>query len=90
MKKFYVALALAGLAFPSVAAASTADTESHLSSSPAFLKDNPARQNLIGEVTAVEAGRITVKTTTGSVTVATGENSVFRRVPPGQSSLTNA
>jgi hypothetical protein len=52
-----------------------------------------AQQHLIGEVTAVDAAthQLTVKTDAGaSVTVTVDERTVYRRVPPGQTSLENA
>ncbi len=51
------------------------------------------QQHLIGEVTAVDASthQLTVKTDAGSsVVVAVDEKTVYRRVPPGQTSLENA
>src|SRR4028118_556324 len=53
----------------------------------------PAQQNLIGEVTALDqsSGTITVKPEAGaSVTVATNDKTAFRRIQPGQTSITNA
>jgi hypothetical protein len=52
-----------------------------------------AQQHLIGEVTAIDAaaGRISVKAEGGaSVTFAVDDRTVFRRVPPGQTTLENA
>src|ERR687886_815230 len=52
-----------------------------------------ASQHLIGEVTALDpaGGQITVKTDTGSsVNVTTNEKTIYRRVPPGQTSLAGA
>lgn len=51
------------------------------------------QQHLIGELTTVDraAGRLVVKSDAGaSFSVATGERTVFRRVPPGQTSLQGA
>ena len=51
------------------------------------------QQHLLGEVTAVDqtTGQITVKTDAGtSVTVSVNDQTVYRRVPPGQTSLENA
>jgi hypothetical protein len=52
-----------------------------------------AQQHLIGELTAVDAatGRVTVKSEGGATTTfVTDEKTVFRRVPPGQTTLENA
>lgn len=52
-----------------------------------------AQQHLIGEVTATDqtAGQITVKTDAGSsVNVMVNERTVYRRLPPGQTSLDKA
>lgn len=51
------------------------------------------QQHLIGEVTAVDesTGRITLRTDAGvTVTVLTDERTVYRRVPPGETSLARA
>lgn len=53
----------------------------------------PARQRLIGEVTAVNASAsgLTVKTDAGeSVSVTTDEKTTLRRLPPGETSLDKA
>lgn len=50
-------------------------------------------QHLLGEVTAVEqaAGLVTVRTDAGAtVTVTTDERTVYRRLPPGETSLQKA
>ncbi len=52
-----------------------------------------AQQHLIGAVTAIDqtAAQITVKTDAGaSVNVTVNERTIYRRLPPGQTSLTNA
>lgn len=52
-----------------------------------------SQQHLVGEVTAIDeaAGRITVRTDAGaSRSVTTGERTVYRRVPPGETSLEKA
>jgi len=52
-----------------------------------------AQQHLIGEVTATDptTGQITVKTDAGaSVSVMVNERTIYRRLPPGQTSLNNA
>ncbi|HZI17905.1 MAG TPA: hypothetical protein VEY09_04850 [Pyrinomonadaceae bacterium] len=52
-----------------------------------------AQQHLIGEVTAVDAaaGQLTVRSDAGAtVTLRTDEKTLFRRVPPGQTSLDSA
>ncbi len=53
----------------------------------------PAQQHLIGEVTAIDAatGQVTIKTDAGtSVSVAVNAQTVYRRLPPGQTSLAQA
>src|ERR1044071_5222371 len=53
---------------------------------------NPARQRLIGEVTAVDAAAksLTVRADTGeTVNVTAGEKTVVKRLPPGETSLDN-
>jgi hypothetical protein len=72
-----------------ILAAAAALTLANLSAPPAAL----AQQHLLGEITAVDAptGRLTVKSDAGaSVEVTTDEKTVFRRVPPGQTSLDRA
>jgi len=52
-----------------------------------------SQQHVIGELTAMDqaAGQITVKTDTGSsVNVTVNERTLYRRLPPGQTSLSNA
>jgi len=52
-----------------------------------------AQQHVIGEVTAIDpaANRITVKTDAGaSVSITTNERTIYRRLPPGQTSLSAA
>ncbi|HEX8491808.1 MAG TPA: hypothetical protein VF658_03110 [Pyrinomonadaceae bacterium] len=52
-----------------------------------------AQQHLIGEVTAIDSAtrQLTVKTDAGSsVTVTVDERTIYRRVPPGQTTLENA
>src|SRR3712207_6288444 len=73
-------------------AAAAALVLANLSAPPAALA-RAAQQHLIGEITAVDAaaGRLTVKADTGaSVEVTTDEKTVFRRMPPGQTSLDRA
>ncbi len=51
------------------------------------------QQHLIGEVTAIDAatGRITIKTEAGAlVTIKTDERTLYRRLPPGETSLRKA
>lgn len=51
------------------------------------------QQHLIGEVTAVDSatGQLTIKTDSGAnVTVTVNERTIYRRVPPGQTTLENA
>jgi hypothetical protein len=53
----------------------------------------PARQRLIGEVTAVDssAGGLTVRADTGeNVSVTTDEKTIVKRLPPGETSLDKA
>lgn len=62
-------------------------------SPPAAGANRAAQQHLIGEVTATEqtTGRITVRTDAGSsVVVVTDERTVYRRLPPGQTSIEKA
>src|SRR3712207_1412376 len=83
MRKLFIAGALAALALSTLAAAQTTPN------APAAA----VRQHLIGEVTAVDAatGRLTVKTDAGStVEVTPDEQTVFKRIPPGESSLARA
>ena len=52
-----------------------------------------AQQHVIGEVTSIDstANRITVKTDAGaSVSITTNERTIYRRLPPGQTSLSAA
>ena len=52
-----------------------------------------AQQHLIGEVTAIDqaAGLITVRTDAGAtVNVKTDERTLYRRLPPGETSLQKA
>lgn len=63
----------------------------HASAQPA--QTQPARQRLIGEVTAVDASSngLTVKTDAGeTVNVTTDEKTNVRRLPPGETSLDRA
>jgi hypothetical protein len=62
-------------------------------STPAGGASRVAQQHLIGEVTATDqtTGQITVKTDAGaSVVVLADERTVYRRLPPGQTSIDKA
>jgi hypothetical protein len=62
-------------------------------STPAVGASRAAQQHLIGEVTATDqtTGQITVKTDAGaSVVVLADERTVYRRLPPGQTSIDKA
>jgi Cu/Ag efflux protein CusF len=87
MRKLLTAAALAALTLGGLGAARAQVTQN--ASAP-----RPARQqHLIGEVAAVDAstGRLTVKTDAGaSVEVVPDAQTVFKRIPPGQSSLDRA
>ena len=75
-----------------ILAAAAAFTLATLSAPRAALA-RPAQQHLIGEITAFDAatGRLTVKPDAGaSVEVTTDEKTAFRRLPPGQTSLSQA
>src|SRR5688572_11736043 len=89
MKKFFVCLSLIAISSPFVCAATV--------ERPAFAGNRPqsgsAQQNLIGEVSAIDptAGRIVIQTDAKtSVTVNFNDQTIFRRVMPGQTSLANA
>ena len=87
MKRSLITFTLAAAAL-SCAAASRAQTPTAPAAATAR-----ASQHLIGEVTALDpaGGQITVKTDAGSsVNVTTNEKTVYRRVPPGQTSLAGA
>lgn len=52
-----------------------------------------AQQHVIGEITSIDpvANRITVKTDAGaSIAITTNERTIYRRLPPGQTSLSEA
>lgn len=58
-----------------------------------FAAPSRAQQHLIGELTTIDraTGRLVIKSDAGaSVSMATDERTVFRRVPPGQTSLQSA
>ncbi len=62
-------------------------------SPPAEGSNRAAQQHLIGEVTATDhtTGQITVRTDAGSsVVVTANERTVYRRLPPGQTSIEKA
>jgi hypothetical protein len=88
MKRSLITLTLAAVALSCAAATTRAQTPSAPAAATAR-----ASQHLIGEVTALDpaGGQITVKTDAGaSVNVTTNEKTVYRRVPPGQTSLAGA
>lgn len=83
MRKLFIAGALAALALSTLAAAQTTPNATAAA----------VRQHLIGEVTAVDAatGRLTVKTDAGAtVEITPDEQTLFKRIPPGESSLARA
>lgn len=87
MKRSLITFTLAAAAL-ACAAASRAQAPSAPAAATAR-----ASQHLIGEVTALDpaGGQITVKTDAGSsVNVTTNEKTIYRRVPPGQTSLAGA
>ncbi len=89
MSKLFITLALAALAC-SVAPVARAQTapEQQQAAAP-----RAAQQHLIGEVTAMDqaAGLITVRTDAGAtVNVKTDERTLYRRLPPGETSLQKA
>lgn len=88
MKSFLICLSLFVFALPAHAAAPRASTPP-----PAAAIDDPARQNLIGEVISIDraGGRITLRTDAKEeVIVAFGAQTAFRRVAPGETSLRDA
>jgi hypothetical protein len=87
LKLIVFALAFAALFGGAVASHAQTTTAANASASVS------ARQHLIGEVTAFDqsTGQFTVKTDAGaSVSVATDDHTIYRRVPPGQTSLASA
>lgn len=80
----------ASLAIAMVAAAAAASTPVNaLPSSERSAIER--RQNLIGTITAIDPGRITIRTDSGeTVTFSTDAKTAFRRVKPGQTSLSGA
>lgn len=89
MKRKLIVFALASAALLGVTAASHAQTTPAANATAS----GGARQHLIGEVTAFDqsTGQLTVKTDAGaSVSVSTDDHTVYRRVPPGQTSLASA
>jgi hypothetical protein len=88
MKRFLLTFTLAVAALSCAAGASAQTATTNASATNAR-----ASQHLIGEVTAVDpsGNQLTVKTDAGSsVNVATNDKTVYRRIPPGQTSLANA
>lgn len=89
MKNFFVCLNLIALLSPAVLAAAIRDTAPN----PIKIINNSAQQNLIGEVSSIDltSGKIIILTDAKtSVTVTFNEQTSFRRVMPGQTSLANA
>ena len=83
---------LLALTFTALCLSATAVTNGQVSTA-ASGAPRAVQQHLIGEVTAVDASthQLTVKTDSGSsIVVAVDEKTVYRRVPPGQTSLENA
>jgi Cu/Ag efflux protein CusF len=88
MRKLWLALTLTALTALAGAAASAQVTPAATSGAT-----RATQQHLVGEVTAVDAAthQLTVKTDAGAnVTVTVDERTIYRRVPPGQTSLENA
>ena len=88
MKRSLITFTLAAVALSCAAATTRAQTPSDPAAATAR-----ASQHLIGEVTALDpsGGQITVKTDAGAtVNVTTNEKTIYRRVPPGQTSLAGA
>lgn len=88
MSKLSIILALAALACLA-APVSHGQTAQQQQAAPA----RAAQQHLIGEVTAIDqaAGLITVRTDAGAtVNVKTDERTLYRRLPPGETSLQKA
>ena len=89
MRKLFNLAALAALALSGVSAAHAQAAVGE----PVAAGARAARQHLVGEVSALDAatGRLTVKPDAGPpVEVTTDEQTVFRRLPPGQTSLDKA
>ena len=91
MRKSLLTLTFAGLTLswaaflPTVATGQVASPTSGTTRAP--------QQHLIGEVTAIDptTGQITVKTDAGaSVSVVVNDRTIYRRLPPGQTSLNSA
>ena len=88
MRKRLLALTLTALVVSVSAVVSSAQV-----SATAGGATRATQQHLVGEVTAVDAAtrQLTVRTDAGaSVTVTVDERTLYRRVPPGQTSLENA
>ncbi|HEX7956192.1 MAG TPA: hypothetical protein VF508_04570 [Pyrinomonadaceae bacterium] len=84
MKKLYLLLALS-LLVPAHAAA-----QAQQGGGDAAAAARPARQRLVGEVTAVDAAskQVTVRSDSGeSVTFTTTEQTAYTRLPPGETAL---
>jgi sRNA-binding protein len=92
MKKIFFGLTLIALPVSTVFAQSNINLRSASTQTSGVLSPK-IQQNLIGEVSSVDAagGKIVVSTETKtSVTVPFNDKTAFRRVAPGQTSLANA
>jgi hypothetical protein len=90
MKRFLKTFTLAAVALSCTAVVAHAQTATTPAAGAATAR---AAQHLIGEVTAVDpsGGQITVKSDAGpTVNVTTNEKTVYRRVPPGETSIAKA
>ncbi|HVF54824.1 MAG TPA: hypothetical protein VM934_01660 [Pyrinomonadaceae bacterium] len=88
MRKFLFIMTMTALVL-----AGTVVSNAQVSTVASGRSPRAVQQHLIGEVTAVDqaTGQITVKTDAGSsVTVAVDERTIYRRMPPGQTSLERA
>nr|MDQ5839036.1 hypothetical protein [Acidobacteriota bacterium] len=88
MKRFLLTFTLAVAALSCAVAASAQTATTNASATNAR-----AAQHLIGEVTAVDpsGNQLTVKSDAGpTVNVSTNEKTVYRRVPPGETSIAKA
>lgn len=88
MRKILLTLTITALTISAAAAIASGQVPATAGSTT-----RAAQQHLIGEVTAVDvsARQLTIKTDAGaSVTVTVDERTLYRRVPPGQTSLEKA
>lgn len=92
MRKLFAIVALIATAFLSGNSAH-AQTQPQAQSSPKAMETKTTRNNLLGEVVAVDAQkkRLTLKTPDGKqVTVNLDDQTTYRRVPPGETTLEKA